>query len=167
LGIKDALLPEFDHEMGVTRKLLARLPEADMAWTPHAKSFSLGALAAHLSQIPQWAGTILDESSYDIATAGKDPSRTVPTTRAQVLEAFDHAVAEARAKFAARSDAELMAPWTLKRAGQEVFTSPRVAAFKSFIINHSIHHRGQFSVYLRLRDVPLPAIYGPTADEPM
>lgn len=166
MAITDALLPEFDHEMGVTRKLLERLPEADLGWKPHEKSFSLGELAAHLAQIPNWSAAILDQPSYDLET-GEDDDRQSPTSGAQVVTAFDKAVAQARQTLAGKSDGELMGAWTLKKGGQEMFTLPAVAAFKSFILNHSIHHRGQLSVYLRLRNVPLPSIYGPSADEPM
>lgn len=166
MALKDSLLPEFDHEMGVTRKLLDRLPDADLGWKPHQKSFSLGELAAHLAQIPHWSAAILDQPSYDLESGGDD-ARQAPTKGADVVKAFDQSVAAARATLAGKSDGELMAAWTLKKGGQDMFTLPVIAAFKSFIINHSIHHRGQLSVYLRLRDVPLPAIYGPSADEPM
>jgi len=166
VALKDALLPEFDHEMGVTRKLLERVPDADLGWKPHDKSFSLGDLAAHLAQIPHWSAAILDQPSYDIETV-ESGDRTSPTRGADVVAAFDRAVAAARARLSAKSDGELMAPWTLKKGGQDMFTAPALAAFKSFIVNHSVHHRGQLSVYLRLRDVPVPSIYGPSADEPM
>ena len=166
MGLKDGLLPEFDHEMGVTRKLLQRVPDADLGWKPHEKSFSLGSLAAHLAQIPHWSAAILDQSSYDLDTPAPD-DRQPPTRGADVVAAFDRSVAAARARLDGKSDGELMAPWTLKKGGHDMFTLPAVAAFKSFVVNHSIHHRGQLSVYLRLRNVPLPAIYGPSADEPM
>jgi len=166
VALKDALLPEFDHEMGVTRKLLERLPDADLGWKPHEKSFSLGDLAAHLAQIPHWSAAILDQPSYDLDAPAPD-ERTSATSAAEVVAAFDQSVAAARARLDGKSDGELMAPWTLKKGGQDMFTVPVVGAFKSFIVNHSIHHRGQLSVYLRLRDVPLPSIYGPSADEPM
>ena len=166
MALKDALLPEFDHEMGVTRKLLERVPDADLGWKPHHKSFSLGDLAAHLAQIPHWSAAILDRPSYDIETV-ESGDRTSPARGADVVAAFDQAVAAARARLSSKSDGELMAPWTLKKGGQDMFTAPALAAFKSFIVNHSIHHRGQLSVYLRLRNVPLPSMYGPTADEPM
>jgi len=166
VALKDALLPEFDHEMGVTRKLLERVPDGDLAWKPHEKSFSLGDLAAHLAHIPHWSAAILDQASYDIENAEAD-ERTSPAGSRDLVAAFDQAVATARAKLDGKTDGELMAPWTLKKSGQTMFTVPAVGAFKSFIVNHSIHHRGQLSVYLRLRDVPLPSIYGPAADEPM
>jgi uncharacterized damage-inducible protein DinB len=162
MALKDGLLAEFDHEMGTTRKLLERLPDDRLPWKPHAKSMSLGGLATHLANLPHWGGTILNESSFDLATA--PPNLTEKTSRADVLAHFAETVRQARASLD-KTDAELVAPWTLKRGGHEMFTLPRIAAFRSFVLYHSVHHRGQLSVYLRLNDIPIPAIYGPTADE--
>ncbi|MBI1874432.1 MAG: DinB family protein [Acidobacteria bacterium] len=168
MAIKDALLPEFDHEMGTTRRLLERLPEDKLSWQPHPKSWNLGQLASHLVNIPLWSQTILNESSFDLASRDESPeaqqSRTV-SSRQHALQLLDENVARTRASLASKSDAELLAIWTLTRAGQEIMTVPRIAAFRSFVLNHLIHHRGQFSVYLRMNNVPLPPIYGPTADE--
>ena len=165
MAITDALLPEFDHEMGTTRRLLERVPEADFAWKPHEKSMALGRLAGHLANIPAWCGLILDQPFYDLATSGDDPRPRLPVSRAALLQEFDTKVLAARANLARRLDQEMTAPWTLKREGHEVFTMPRISALRSFVMNHSVHHRGQLSVYLRLRNVPLPSMYGPTADE--
>jgi uncharacterized damage-inducible protein DinB len=169
VSITDSLLPEFDHEMGLTRRLLERVPEADLTWKPHDKSMTLGQLAWHLADIPHWTAAILDASSFDLAPEGSSREGTggpqQPGSRAEVLARFDEFVASARGKIASASDGEWLAPWSLKRAGQEMFTVPRLGALRSFILNHSIHHRGQLSVYLRLRDVAVPAIYGPSADE--
>jgi uncharacterized damage-inducible protein DinB len=162
MAIKDGLLADFDHEMGTTRKLLERLPDDKLVWKPHVKSMSLGGLATHLGNIPHWGGTILNEASFDLAAA--PPHLQERTSRADILAAFDHVCAQTRA-WMDKTDAEYVAPWTLKRSGQEVFTVPRVAAFRSFVLHHIIHHRGQLSVYLRLNDVPVPAMYGPSADE--
>ncbi len=169
MSIKDAVLPEFDHEMGTTRRLLARLPEDRLTWQPHPKSYTLAQLASHLVHIPLWSQTILNELSFDLAVTPSESAeaalkRTV-TSRQHALQMLDENVARTRATLASKSDAELMAVWTLTRAGQEIMTVPRIAAFRSFVLNHLIHHRGQFSVYLRMNDVPLPPIYGPTADE--
>jgi uncharacterized damage-inducible protein DinB len=164
MAIKEALLPEFDHEMGTTRRLLERLPESELSWKPHAKSMSLGGLATHLTQIPQWVGTIVNESYFDLATPGVGPAPELKT-RSDILSTFDKHVAQARAQMAGKSDPELMMPWSLKQGDKELFTLPRIAALRSFLLNHSIHHRGQLSVYLRLKDVPVPSIYGPSADE--
>jgi uncharacterized damage-inducible protein DinB len=162
MAIKDALFAEYDHEMGTTRKLLERVPEKNLAWKPHQKSMSLGGLSTHLGNIPHWGGTILNDASFDLAEA--PPNMTERASRADILKLFDDATKQTRG-WMDKSDAEYMAMWTLKRGGQEMFSMPRVAAFKSFVINHIIHHRGQLSVYLRLNDVPVPPIYGPTADE--
>jgi uncharacterized damage-inducible protein DinB len=165
MAIIDALIPEFDHEMGTTRRLLERVPEADFAWKPHEKSMALGQLAGHLANLLTWCGIILDQPFYDLAASGDDPRSRLPVSRAALLQEFDAKVSAARANLARRMDQEMTAPWTLKRGGQEVFTMPRISALRSFVMNHSVHHRGQLSVYLRLRNVPLPSIYGPTADE--
>jgi uncharacterized damage-inducible protein DinB len=165
MAIKDALLPEFDHEMGTTRRLLERVPEADFDWKPHEKSMTLGRLSGHLANIPTWCTVILDGTLLDLATLPPDRRPPSPVSRAALLEEFDAKTKAARAALAQRTDQEFMVPWTLKQAGREVFTLPRISALRSFVMNHSIHHRGQLSVYLRLRNVALPSMYGPTADE--
>lgn len=163
--IRDVLLAEFDHEMAVTRRLLDRCP-AGFDWTPHPRSFTLGALATHLTRLPRWGEWILARDSYDLVVdhaPATPPFATLP----EVLDAFDHSVRVVRAALIATSDAELGAPWSLRRNGTTLMTLPRMSAFKTYVVNHTIHHRGQLSVYLRLLDIPLPAIYGPSADEPM
>jgi uncharacterized damage-inducible protein DinB len=165
MAMRDALLPEYDHEMGTTRRLLQRTPEAELGWKPHEKSRSLGQLAGHIAHIPEWCHAILEHSSFEGSGVGSDLRAPSPESVAALLTAFDKKVAEARVGLAVAADAELLSPWTFTRGDQEIFTLPRAAALRSFVMNHLIHHRGQFSVYLRLRNVPLPAIYGPTADE--
>jgi uncharacterized damage-inducible protein DinB len=160
--LKDGLLAEFDHEMGTTRKLLERLPDDKLSWKPHARSMSLGGLATHMSNLPNWGALILNEAGFDLADA--PPNQEERTSRADILAAFDAAAAHARTSIT-KTDPELAAPWSLKRGGQQLFTMPRVTAFRTFVLYHLVHHRGQLSVYLRLNDVALPAIYGPTADE--
>jgi len=162
MTISEALLPEYDHEMATTRRLLERVPEARFEWRPHERSMTIGKLAGHLAGIPFWCTATLDATELDLDTM---PMQPTPATRADLLAVFDAKVAKARAGLAAASDPELLAPWTLKKGGQVFFTMPRISAIRSFVMNHSIHHRGQLSVYLRLNDVPLPPIYGPTADE--
>jgi uncharacterized damage-inducible protein DinB len=159
--IKEALLPEFDHEIATTRKLLERIPDARLAWKPHTRSMSLAAIGTHLSSLPLWADVILNRSWFDTAEITRDIEKTAT---ADILGAFDASARAARG-WMDRSDAEYLAPWALKRGGQEMFSMPRVAAFRTFVMSHLIHHRGQLSVYLRLNDVAVPAIYGPTADE--
>jgi uncharacterized damage-inducible protein DinB len=165
LAITDLLMPEFDHEMGVTRRLLQRVPDADLDWKPHGRSMTLGQLSTHLAELPRWTRTIMREASYDLESGGTAPRLHSLESIAEVLDAFDRNVAHGRSLLAGAADAELLAPWSLRRGAHELFTVPRIAAVRSFIVNHAIHHRGQLSVYLRLRDVPLPAIYGPSADE--
>jgi uncharacterized damage-inducible protein DinB len=160
--IKDMLLAEYDHEVGTTRKLLERLPEDKLAWKPHPRSMSLGGLATHIANLPNWAGPILDDTSYDLDTA--PPRLTEHTSRSEILAAFDDTVKRARASLG-RDDAEYLTPWSLKRGAREMFTMPRLTALRSFVLNHLIHHRGQLSVYLRLNEIAVPAIYGPSADE--
>jgi uncharacterized damage-inducible protein DinB len=151
--------------MGTTRRLLQRVPPDDFSWKPHDKSMSLGQLAGHLANLPRWCTLILDGTVLDLATMGDDGRSRVPESVEGLLKEFDQKSSAARANLAQRSDPELVAAWTLKNEGHEVFTLPRISAIRSFVLNHSIHHRGQLSVYLRLRNVPLPPIYGPTADE--
>lgn len=165
MAIKDSLLPEFDHEMGSTRRVLERIPVADLAWKPHDKSFSLGQLASHVANIPHWMDAILDNSVFDLATVGDDARPKEPTELAPILKSFDEEVKKARLKLDTQSDSALNSTWTMKQGDHEILTMPKVSVFRSFIMNHMIHHRGQLTVYLRLRNVPLPALYGPTADE--
>jgi uncharacterized damage-inducible protein DinB len=162
MGMKEALLAEYDHEMGTTRRLLERVPDDKLAWKPHDRSMAFGALATHLASLAAWGGTILIEPSFDLANA--PPNQTTRGSRAEILALFDESTKATRALMD-RDDASYMAPWSLKRGGQPMFTLPRIAAFRSFVLNHMIHHRGQLSVYLRLNEILVPPIYGPSADE--
>ena len=164
MALVDALLPEFDHEMATTRTVLERVPQDKFDWKPHAKSFSLGALAAHVATLPTWGTETLTRSEIDVGTTQQPP--TALPSRQEVLATFDRSVAGARAALAGRTDAELMAMWSLKRGGRTLFTMPKAAVLRSFVLNHLVHHRGQLTVYLRLLDIPVPSIYGPSADEP-
>ena len=163
MPIVDALLPEFDHEMTTTRKVLERVPEDKFDWKPHAKSFSLGALAAHVAALPSWGAEALTLTEIDIA--GSQPP-AAPPSKVELMATFDANVATTRSALAGKTDGELMATWTLKRGGKAIFSMPKANVLRSFVLSHLIHHRGQLSVYLRLLDVPVPSIYGPSADEP-
>ncbi|MBK7352150.1 MAG: DinB family protein [Gemmatimonadetes bacterium] len=165
MSIAQSLLPEYDHEMATTRTHLERAPFADWAWKPHAKSMTLGALASHLVEVPSWVPPTLTRTELDLNPPG-GPAYTSPTfaSVAALLAAFDANAKQGRAALAATSDADFMVPWSLKSGGQVLMTMPRIAVMRSFVMNHLIHHRGQFTVYLRLRDVPLPQTYGPSAD---
>lgn len=162
MTVAEALLPEFDHEMTVTRRLLERIPEDKFEWKPHPKSMSLIALAAHVATIPSWGAPTLKQPELDL---GGVPPNAAPASRAALLAQFDTNVAETRAALVGRTDAELMQIWSLKHNGQKIFTMPRASVWRGFVMNHHIHHRAQLSVYLRLNDVPVPAMYGPSADE--
>lgn len=166
MSIAEAVLPEFDQEMAATRRLLERVPDAHKDWKPHEKSFSLGDLSIHICNLISWTGMTLSETELDVNPPG-GPPWTPPkfTTTAAALEMFDENVKAARAALAKTSDQEYLVEWSLKSGGKTVLTLPRVVCIRSFVMNHIIHHRGQLSVYLRLKDVPLPSIYGPTADD--
>jgi uncharacterized damage-inducible protein DinB len=159
----DALLPEFDHEMTTTRKVLERVPEDKFGWKPHAKSFSVGELATHVANLPTWGTETLTKSEIDLAGGQRVASLA---SKAELIATFDRNVAATRAALAGKTDAELLAIWSLKRGGKTIFSMPKTAVLRSFVLSHLIHHRGQLSVYLRLLDVPVPSIYGPSADEP-
>lgn len=166
MSIADSLLPEFDQEMAATRRVLERTPVKDVTWKPHAKSYALGKLATHIAMIPGWITPTLQQTELDLNPPGGS-GYTEPELKsvAGLLALFDENVKQARASLAKASDATLAGNWSLKSGGHTIFTMPRTAVLRGFIMNHLIHHRAQFTVYLRLRDVPLPPIYGPTADE--
>jgi len=159
-------LPEFDQEMATTRRCLERLPEDMWDWRPNEKSNTIGWNANHLAEIPEWIENVLTEESFDANPVGGDPYAT-PTlaTRDAILEAFDRNVAAGRAALAAVKDDTLGEIWSFKDGGNVLFSMPRAAVFRSFVMSHMIHHRAILSVYYRLNGVPVPAIYGPSADE--
>jgi uncharacterized damage-inducible protein DinB len=166
MSYSDSILPEFDQEMAGTRKVLERVPEEKLDWQPHAKSHTIGWNANHLAELPAWAVMTLREDSLDMNPAGGQPYRTPKlTTRREILEAFDRNVAEARAALEAVTDEEIMQPWSLLNAGQAIFTMPRAAVIRSFVMNHIIHHRAILCVYYRLNEIPVPGLYGPSGDE--
>jgi len=162
MPLVDMLLPEFDHEMATTRKLLERVPDDRLSWTPHAKSFTLGQLAQHVATIPMWGTMTLTLNELDLAGGFENPPAK---SRAALVKLFDDNAAKARTELTGKTDAELMAPWVLKRGADTIFSMPKASVWRSFVMNHLVHHRAQLSVYLRMQDVPLPAMYGPTADE--
>ena len=165
MSIVQTVLPQLDHEMGITRRVLEVVPARHAAWRPHAKSSSLGDLAAHIALLPLWGKAVLQQPELDLGLPENAAIAQVPfTTVPALLERFDRAVAEERQALESASDAAMREPWALKNRGTQVFSLPRVAVLRSFILSHMIHHRGQLTVYLRLLDVPVPSVYGPTAD---
>jgi uncharacterized damage-inducible protein DinB len=166
MTIAEGLLPEFDQETQNTRKMLARIPEDKLGWKPHEKSMDLAGLATHLGNMPRWTVEVLEQDSFDMAPAGGQPVREEPVTSIEgALVMFDRNVADARAAIASCGDERFTASWSLLSGGETIFAMPRIAVIRSMIMNHLIHHRGQLSVYLRLNHVPIPPMYGPTADE--
>ena len=166
MAISDSFLPELDHEAAGTRKTLARIPQDKFDWKPHEKSYSFQELASHISNLPVWATMVAGESGLDIAPVGEDPPRQEAVTSVEhALQVFDQNVGAARDAIAGLDDEAMMETWTLLAGGEEIFSMPRAAVIRSFIMNHLIHHRAQLSLYLRLNDVAMPALYGPTADE--
>jgi uncharacterized damage-inducible protein DinB len=160
------LLNEFDHEMSNTRKTLERIPDEKFAWKPHEKSMTMGNLATHLANIPSWAIHAIEKDALDIAPPDAPPLKTPPaSSRAEILEAFDRNLDGARSAIAGASNEQLLEPWSLLSGGKTVMTLPRVGVLRGFVLNHNIHHRAQLGVYLRLNDVAVPSIYGPSADE--
>jgi uncharacterized damage-inducible protein DinB len=169
MAIKDGILPEFDREIEVTRRVLERVPEGRPEFKPHERSMAMDRLAGHVAELPGWAKeTILQDSI--VVGRGADLEESTGgalkmTSRKQLLEEFDKRAAAGRAAIAGASDDVFMKPWSLIADGKTVFTMPKIAVLRGFVMNHLIHHRGQLSVYLRLNDVPVPSIYGPSADE--
>ncbi len=163
MAIKDGLLPEFDQEMAVARKVIERVNQDKLAWKPHDKSMSLGRLASHVAEIPMWGHTILAEPEFNMVS-GEYQEKTYGTT-AEMLAVFDEHTRKIRALLDSKTDAEMMSTWAFKDNGKELFAMPRVAAFRAWVMNHLIHHRGQLSVYLRQTGSLVPSIYGPSADE--
>jgi uncharacterized damage-inducible protein DinB len=162
MPLNQALLPEFDHEMANTRKSLERVPDNKLGWKPHNKSMSMGGLATHLATINHWAEAIIAQDSFDVSNAPPQPEMK---SNKEIVDTFDKNTAAARKAIAGAADDALMKPWSLLSKGQNIFTLPRIAVLRSFIMNHTIHHRAQLGVYLRLNDIPVPSIYGPSADE--
>jgi uncharacterized damage-inducible protein DinB len=166
MTIAQSILPEFDQEMAGTRKTLQRVPDDKLEWRAHPKSNTIGWNAAHLAEIPGWVEGTLTQFEWDIAPVGGEPYRTpVLNRRDEILEMFDKNVATARKTIEKTSDVEFMKEWSLLMGGEKILTMPRLAVIRSFVLNHSIHHRAYLCSYLRLNDIPVPALYGPSGDE--
>ena len=163
MTMTEMLVTEFDHEAQTTRKLLERLPADKLEWRPHEKSFTAGGLASHIVDCIGWADPILNQDELDV-----DPAKLQffsATSVADLLKTFDEKANNCRAALARTTNDELMKTWRLKIRGKVQVEKPRVAALRDFTLSHLIHHRGQFSNYLRLLDIPVPGSYGPSADE--
>ncbi len=164
MKIIDSLIVELTQESAATKKLFERLPENKLGWKPHIKSMSLGDLASHMVESLNWIAPVLDGDEFVF-----DPNDHKPWSAAskeEILHKFEKKTQKALKQLEGRDDVMMMKPWRFMMGGRVIFELPRAAVLRSMIFNHSVHHRGQLTVYLRMLDVPLPAIYGPTADEP-
>ena len=163
MNLIEPMIAELQHEAATTRRLLERVPQGQLAWQPHAKSMTLGRLAAHIANLP---GMIIGALTRDELDAGDLKSQSPPDDDVQgILAAFDEKIARVHELLKTQSDERLLATWRYVNGEQVIFEMPRLAVIRFVGLNHIIHHRGQLSVYLRLLDVPLPSVYGPTADE--
>jgi uncharacterized damage-inducible protein DinB len=161
--LNQALIPELKHEAASTRKMLERVPTDKWDWKPHDRSMTLGRLASHLATIPDYMTVTLTSDELDFAKGTYRPA--APTSTKTLLDVFNTSYEKALQTLEGASDETLHGMWSLKNGGHTIFTLPRMAALRSFVMNHLIHHRGQLSVYLRLLNIPVPGMYGPSADD--
>ena len=162
MPLADTLIMELEREAKTTRRVLERVPTDKLTWKPHVKSMSLGRLAQHVATIPGAISGMAKSDSYDVANFSEPPELE---STAAILAAFEDNIAQAKANLSATDDAAMMKDWSCIMAGRPIMTVPRIGLYRSILLNHLYHHRGQLSVYLRLLDVPVPSIYGPSADE--
>jgi len=165
MSIAQSLIPEFDYEMANTRRTLERMPEDKLDFKPDPKSMPLGRLAGHVAEMVNWGAVTLQTDSLNLDGGNFQPFS--PTTRQQLLAEFDKNVAAARAELAKATDQQMMQTWSLIFQGKPMLTMPKVGVIRSMVLNHIIHHRAQLTVYYRMNGVPVPALYGPSADETM
>jgi uncharacterized damage-inducible protein DinB len=165
MTISQMLLGELDHETAGTRKTLERLPAGKFDFRPHPKSPTLGWLAGHIAGLAHWGTMTCTTPSVDLAAPENQARPAEPTTAEEALERFDQQMAKFRAALEKVTDEQMMEPWTLKMGDRVFFTMPRMAVLRGTVLNHAIHHRAQLTVYLRMNGVPVPALYGPSADE--
>ena len=163
MSIAQGFLAELSHEAGVTRGKIERVPDDKLDYKPHEKSMTMRALIGHIAEAPQWGAAMVSQDEFDM-----NPDEYTPASPASVketLELFDNSIAAVREVLEGTSDERMMATWKMSVRGKPVMEMPRAAVLRSFVMNHMIHHRAQLGVYMRLNDIPLPAIYGPSADE--
>ena len=159
----DPLLNEFREEAAITKRVLDRVPADKLPWKPHVKSMSLGQLAWHVATVPGGLARITQQESFDVTQGNFVPPQ--PQNLDEILTAYDHSVRDAESYLQGMTDQQAQANWRLLRKDRELFAKPRIGVLRSIMLNHWYHHRGQLSVYLRMLDVPLPVIYGRSADE--
>lgn len=163
MNLGKILAAELQHEAATARKMLERLPGDKFGWKPHDKSMTLGRIAGHVVELLDWAGVTMLQDELDFATSGYKPAEY--TSAAELVSALDKKLADAVGVLSNVADEAFGENWTLRNGEQVYFTMPKAAVMRSFVMNHIVHHRGQLSVYMRLLDIPVPSIYGPSADE--
>jgi uncharacterized damage-inducible protein DinB len=161
MAMIDAVLMEMEQEAQATRRLLERVPEDKLTWKPHAKSYSLGQIALHVAQLPGGVSTMASKEVYELPQFQQKEAET----SVEILQTFERSLSTAREVLSQMDDQRLMGTWTLQNKGQVLMSLPRAALLRSIMLNHYYHHRGQLVVYLRLLNVLIPSIYGPSADE--
>ncbi|HYM24842.1 MAG TPA: DinB family protein [Vicinamibacterales bacterium] len=164
MTIAELLVPEFDQEMGSTRKVLERVQDVKFGWKPHDKSFSMGQLASHIVTSLSWAVDTMNKPEFDLSTVSREEMSKTARDRAELIAWFDANVAKTRPALQ-KPDGEYLVPWTLRNGAQVLFTMPRYNCIRGFFLNHIVHHRAQLGVYLRLNNISVPGVYGPSADE--
>ncbi|MDQ3180215.1 MAG: DinB family protein [Acidobacteriota bacterium] len=163
MSLSEALVGELQYEAATTRKCLERIPETNFDWKPHEKSMTMGRLATHLAEMVGWVKDTVETPELDFATMDYKPFE--PKTTAELIEFFDKNISAANESLKNVSDESMLENWKMRNGEQIYFDMPRIAVLRGFILKHIVHHRGQLSVYLRLNDIPVPEIYGPSADE--
>lgn len=163
MNLNEPLLAELKHEAASTRKILERVPAESFGWKPHEKSMSLMQLSGHVAGITNWLPIIANDQEFDVSKRDNKPK--VFTDTASLLQDFEESLAKATVAIQSASNENLMEKWRLRNGEHIIFEMPRVAAVRNIVLNHIVHHRGQLSVYLRLLNVPVPGMYGPSADE--
>lgn len=167
MSMSASILPAFEHVIEGTRQHLESIPDDRLDWKPHDKSYTIGELGTHLANLPSWVMATIGQDELDVAPPGEDPPRMDPLgSAAEMVSTIDENASAARAAIEGASDDDLMADWTLLKGGEALFTLPKIAVLRTFVMDHMIHHRGQLTVYLRLLDIPLKQTFGPTADFP-
>ncbi len=167
MSLNFPMLLEMNHEMAGLRRTMERVPVDQLDWQPHAKSMTMRALITHLAGIPKWGAVTIESAEFDVAPGGEPMEEKPVASLEEALDLFDENVKAFGLALKGANDAVLMAPWSLKSHGETLFEMPRLGALRGMIMNHMIHHRAQLTVYLRMHDVPVPGLFGPTADEPV
>lgn len=162
MTFSETYLPEFEHEMSNTRKLLDCVPDDKFTWKPHAKSMALGSLANHIADLVEWGAFVVSQDKLELGPGTQQPPS--PTNKTGLIAALDKNIAASRKAIAGANDDHLAKTWTFVYGGNTIFAMPRAQVLRNVVLSHVIHHRGQLSVYLRLLDIPIPGMYGPSAD---